>query len=93
MAIPRSGNRKITFTLETEAKEVLLAGDFTDWLDHPIKLKKNKANIWKGEVSLQPGRHEYRFLVDGVWADDPNCPARVPNAFGTENCVRMVDCD
>lgn len=93
MAIPRQSKRRITFTLDVPASEVLLAGDFTQWTEAPLKLKKNKAGVWKIDVTLPPGRYEYRFLVDGVWTDDPSCPARVPNDCGTENCVRMVECD
>ena len=93
MAIPRRGSRKITFFMDTDAREVLVAGDFTGWLDKPIKLKKSKNGGWKIDISLPPGRYEYRFLVDGTWADDPNCPAKVVNPFGTDNCVRLVDCD
>jgi hypothetical protein len=28
--------------------------------------------------------------VDGEWRDDPNCTERVPNPFGSENCVLHV---
>jgi hypothetical protein len=41
-------------------------------------------------VQLSPGEHYYRFLVDGEWRDDPECPMRVPNPFGGENMMREV---
>jgi hypothetical protein len=41
-------------------------------------------------MSLKPGRHEYRFVADGEWLDDPTAEQRIANAFGTENCVRVV---
>jgi len=40
-----------------------------------------------------PGRYEYRFVVDGQWRDDPACTERVPNGFGSENCVLRVPVD
>jgi hypothetical protein len=54
-------------------------------------MKKDKKGIWKTTASLKPGRYEYRFLVDGDWKNDPCCPGRVPNEFGSQNCVRIVE--
>lgn len=83
--------KKVRFQLDTEAREVLLLGDFTGWLDAPIKLKKSRNGPWKADVRLSPGRYEYRFLVDGAWVDDPECSCRVTNEFGSENSVRVVE--
>lgn len=72
------------------AESVALVGDFTQWEQHPIALKKQKDGTWKATVPLQPGWHEYRFLVDGQWRDDDACVQRKLNAFGAENCIREV---
>lgn len=76
--------------VEPNAQEVLLVGDFTDWDKRPIALKRQKDGTWKANVDLRVGSHEYRFLVDGEWRDDSQCPARRANPFGTANCVRDV---
>ena len=81
-----------TFALEAaEAARVQLVGDFSEWEQQPINLKKQKNGVWKATIPLLPGPHEYRFLVDGQWQDDPQCAARVPNPFGASNCVRNVE--
>lgn len=91
MARQLTEKTKVTFALQApEAKEVRLAGCFTKWEQSPLPLRKQKNGIWKTTVSLPPGSYEYRFLVDGRWTDDPACPTRRPNEFGTENCVRIV---
>ncbi len=83
--------KKETFTLlEPKATSVQLAGDFSDWDKNPIKLKKDRTGLWKATVPLPAGTHQYRFLVDGRWSDDPACQKRVPNQFGAMNCVRDV---
>lgn len=83
--------KKETFQLiEPNAEEVLLVGDFTDWELEPILLRHERDGIWKVTVPLEPGVHEYRFIVDGQWRDDIKCPARRANGFGTENCLREV---
>jgi 1,4-alpha-glucan branching enzyme len=77
-----------TFTLDApEAKRVIVTGSFCDWRTDVHKLKKNKAGLWETTLPLVPGPHEYRFLVDGVWRNDPACAASVPNPFGRDNCV------
>jgi len=84
--------QKVTFSyVAPNAQSVLLAGDFTGWQDAPVSLKKEKNGEWKKTVSLAPGKYEYRLLVDGQWQDDPQCPIRQPNQFGSYNCVRVVN--
>ena len=73
-----------------EAVSVQLVGDFTQWQDHPISLKKETGGVWHASVELAPGTHHYRFLVDGEWRDDPDCSLRVPNEFGSQNMARKV---
>jgi len=72
------------------AASVLLAGDFTHWQKSAVPMQKGKAGVWTTTVDLAPGPHNYRFLVDGQWCDDPECTVRVPNPFGTQNMVRQV---
>lgn len=72
------------------ASSVVVTGTFCDWTNEGHALKCDGNGIWKGTLSLHPGRYEYRFLVDGMWHDDPACTERVLNPFGTENCVLEV---
>jgi 1,4-alpha-glucan branching enzyme len=74
-----------------EAQEVHLVGDFNNWNSSANPMKKDKKGIWKISPSLKPGRYEYRFLVDGNWENDPVCCECVPNEFGSQNCVRIVE--
>jgi 1,4-alpha-glucan branching enzyme len=70
---------------------VKLVGDFTQWKERPIDLHKDADGVWHGSVRLDPGTHHYRFLVDGQWRDDPACPVRAPNPFGSQDMVCQVD--
>ena len=83
--------KKETFeVIEPNASAVLLAGDFTDWEQCPVPLKRQKDGTWKATVPLAPGAHQYRFLVDGQWRADAKCAQRAANPFGSDNCVRQV---
>jgi len=72
------------------ASSVILVGDFTHWQKHPISLRKQPEGIWRVTVSLAPGEHRYRFLVDGEWRDDPECKLQIPNPFGSRDSVVHV---
>ncbi len=84
--------RRVSFSLSApDARNVKLAGDFTGWEEAPCEMKRSGNGSWKATVAVAPGQHEYRFIVDGQWADDPNCDIRKPNPFGGENCTRVVE--
>jgi len=92
MARQKSFKQKVAFSLfAPDAQEVILVGSFNGWGQAPVPLKKSKNGSWTATVPLEPGTHEYRYLVDGEWRDDPDCPMRVANPFGAENCVRVVE--
>jgi 1,4-alpha-glucan branching enzyme len=82
---------KQTFRFSSpEAMSVLLVGDFTHWQQRGIPMQKGKDGIWVATVELPPGKHTYRFIVDGDWRDDPECTLRVPNPYGSQDMVRQV---
>ena len=86
--IPKTTNPQ-SFRLEApQAQSVFLVGDFTHWQERPIPMQKNKEGFWSVSVQLEPGRHVYRFIVDGQWCDDPECKDRVPNPFGGTDMLR-----
>ena len=72
------------------ATNVQLVGDFTHWQQDPICMQKGADGIWRATVGLAPGAHQYRYLVDGQWRNDPECALRVSNPFGSENAIRQV---
>ncbi len=91
MPAKKTSKLKETFQLEAPAAAaVLLAGDFTDWESQPIQMKRDRSGVWKTTVPLAPGAYQYRFMVDGQWADDPQASAHAGNPFGSANCVRNV---
>lgn len=73
-----------------QAKKVNLAGSFNNWDARGINAKKDSKGNWSVKLSLKPGRHEYKFLVDGSWINDPRCNSCVSNSFGTQNCIMDV---
>ena len=84
----KQNHKKATFKfMAPEAQSVLLAGDFNAWEPESHPLKRTSNGLWKANLSLSPGRYEYRFLVDGQWHNDPECKSHVSNPYGDDNCV------
>ncbi len=69
------------------ARKVHLVGSFNNWNAKANPLKKDMRGTWTTQVDLKPGKHEYKFLVDGSWWNDPGCSNIVYNSFGSQNCV------
>lgn len=81
-------SKKIKFILDApDASKVMLAGDFNKWDFKKTPLRKGKNRIWNKDMTLKPGRYEYKFVVDGNWVIDPNNNNRVLSSLGTENSV------
>jgi 1,4-alpha-glucan branching enzyme len=70
-----------------EAKKVYLAGKFNEWNRTSLPMKKDKDGMWRTKLSMSAGNYEYKYIVDGDWAQELSCPALALNTFGTYNCV------
>lgn len=83
--------REVEFCFESAtAKTVHLAGDFNKWATDSLPLRKDSSGHWRVRVPLAPGPHQYRFVVDGLWVDDPSACSRQANPFGSCNCEVVV---
>lgn len=73
-----------------EAKQVTLVGDFSNWQEDGCPMRRAKDGRWEKLLQLNPGRYEYRFVVDGHWWTDPENPDRQQNSYGQDNSVLVV---
>jgi hypothetical protein len=66
------------------AKRVAVAGDFSGWKPVHV-MTRSEAGVWTVVVPLDPGVHDYAFVVDGErWLPDPKAPT-VNDGFGGVN--------
>ena len=72
-------------TKPTNAKKVLVAGDFNGW--KPAAMRKQTDGSFALTVTLRPGSYEYKFIVDGNWIEDPENSTWALNPYGTINSV------
>jgi alpha-amylase/alpha-mannosidase (GH57 family) len=86
----------VRFTLQApEAIEVYVAGDFNGW--HPAKdaMAKDETGTWAITIPLKPGRHEYKFVVDGgeMWKHDITNPLWANDPYGGRNSIVIMTQD
>lgn len=75
-----------------DAKRVAVAGTFNHWDTTVNSLRQGKDGSWTRLIRIKPGRHEYKFVVDGErWVDDPQAQERTANDHGGVNCVMIVE--
>ena len=83
--------KKVPLRVRAEgAREVVLTGDFTQWAKDKVRLTPASGGEWITSLELAPGEYQYRLIVDGEWRDHAEAAQRVPNSFGTQNCVLVV---
>jgi hypothetical protein len=73
------------------AKNVFLAGDFNGWNTTANPMQRGPDSEWKTQVTLKPGHHEYKFIADGHWTQDPSNADSTADLFGGRNSVITVN--
>jgi 1,4-alpha-glucan branching enzyme len=75
-----------------KARKVFLVGDFNDWNAKQTPMKRRKDGLWAVTLRLPVQKHyEYRFVIDGEWTTDQDAELVVPNPFGTQNAVCVLN--
>jgi hypothetical protein len=86
-----SGNTEFVLAGHADAHLVTVYGSFNGWQPWQYRLAR-AGDRWSGRVELPPGRHLYRFFVDGREVVDPANPARdtAPGLMRQESSVITV---
>lgn len=78
----------VTFYLRgnTNANAVNLTGSFNNWEKDAIKMTKTDSG-WISHVKLPPGKHLYKFIIDGNWTIDKDNLNKENDGMGNDNSV------
>ncbi|WP_073217765.1 alpha-amylase family glycosyl hydrolase [Massilia sp. CF038] len=69
------GGIRFTFEGGPDTASVAVAGTFNSWVGDAAPLTRVGANTWQTTVRADPGRHHYKFVVNGsAWIRDPANP-------------------
>jgi hypothetical protein len=87
----------IRFAYDGSASSVHIAGSFNDWpatvSAGGYALSPNGNNGWSATVSVAPGRHEYKLVVNETdWIADPLNPDTSLDGFGGSNSALNAEC-
>jgi hypothetical protein len=81
----------IEFTYSApNANNVSVAGSFNNWNTTANPLQKDPEGIWKTVISVQPGKHQYKYVVDGVWNYDQDNGETADDGYGGQNSAFEV---
>jgi hypothetical protein len=84
-----TGNTTFKLTGHTNAEAVAIYGSFNDWIQTKNYCAKD-TDGWVCRIDLAPGKHTYRFLVDGVGLTDPTNPATEDDSNGHTDSVIVI---
>lgn len=83
----------VQFVLEAPgATSVAVSGDFNEWDQTLHRLEDVDGDgVWAGRIPIQPGIHEYMFVIDGEeWVTDPRAERYADDGFGNLNALLAV---
>jgi hypothetical protein len=91
---PPSLKGNTTFRLQgyPHASIVALAGSFNNWGQSQFIFGK-EGDEWICRIDLEPGKHAYKFIIDGNWILDPANPNSEDDDYGVKNSVIVVGKD
>jgi hypothetical protein len=76
---------------DPDAQAVAVIGSFNGWSPEQSRMTRHKDGVWEITLSLPPGKHAYRFLVNNrQQVVDPSGTAVEPDGFGGENSILYV---
>ena len=68
------------------ARRVQLVGDFNAWSLDASEMTQMGC-VWTRVLKLEPGRYQYRYVIDGAWRSDPLNTDVEPSPYGGHNSV------
>jgi serine protease AprX len=78
---------------DDEAETVSLAGNFNGWDVQKTPFLRDDQGLWLARIKPPaPGRHEYKFVVNGQrWIEDPSNGRKAPDSHGGLNSVITIE--
>jgi len=87
-----TGGKRVIFHFKSHpGSTVYLTGSFNNWNENAKKMIDVSGNgDYSTTLFLPSGKHEYKFVVNGEWHVDPECPNWEVNGLGTLNSIITI---
>ena len=86
---PQRTRRGVRFNYRPlqKPRRIYLAGSFNGWnpSDDYVLRDDDGDGTYSVTVRLARGVHQYKFVIDGQWVQDPHAPGMTPDGFGSSN--------
>lgn len=68
------------------ASQVYISGSFNNWSTKAVPMQRSGTH-WITEIGLPPGKHLYKFIVDGKWIYDTGNELKEEDGYNDYNSV------
>lgn len=68
-----------------------LVGDFNNWNEDSHLMERQEDGTHAISIRLEAGEYEYKYKSGCVWFNDSAAHKYVPNCWGSENSVAIVE--
>ena len=84
--------QEVTFDLYgfAQAEEIYLVGSFNNWEEDNIPMHRRNGK-WTTSLEIPPGKHYYKYIVDGEWITDPSHRLTQSDQRGNLNSVLLIN--
>ncbi|MFH1754624.1 MAG: alpha amylase N-terminal ig-like domain-containing protein [Candidatus Latescibacterota bacterium] len=80
-----------TYTPMVPTDNIFLAGTFNSWSPTAMQMTdEDDDNVYEYTLKLEPGRYEYKFVVNGAWYEDQKAGEFVDDGHGGKNSILNV---
>ena len=69
-----------------QASSVYLAGNFNSWSTLENPMYKTERG-WETKIKLSPGKHLYKFIIDGKWVSDQTNKNKEEDGYENNNSI------
>lgn len=86
---------EFVFVPTNQASSVSVAGTFNGWnaLTHPMT-RDRQGSAWRTKLRLRPGRHLYKFVINGSdWQVDPKAPSEKDGDGNINSVLNFLPAD
>jgi hypothetical protein len=73
-----------------------VSGSFTTWAEPPAapSLTRGNDGVWRATLTIGPGSHSYKLIVNDMWIADPANPNTEPDGFeGVNSVIELCSVD
>ncbi|HON18765.1 MAG TPA: alpha-amylase family glycosyl hydrolase [Salinivirgaceae bacterium] len=92
--LKNSLKKQVTFRYKprnSNPSKVQIAGQVNNWNPSESLFTMTDDGIWEYSLWLNPGKYQYKLVVDGAWILDPDNPIIEDNNIGGQNSIVTVE--